>query len=142
MDYEYWRQKSVCFASDEQEINTFLTEQHPGFDLGQVLADLDFTVNKQGFAWHRVQIELTAVGNLHILHQYDTLNFDEEPLSLRRVLRQPSADGRRVSHEEMVLPDSMQRQGLSRKLIRPYYEQYKAAKVDCVDVYATLSGGG
>jgi hypothetical protein len=47
-----------------------------------------------------------------------------------------------VSHEEMVLPESMQKQGLSRKLIRPYYEQYKAAKVDYIDVHAALNGGG
>lgn len=132
----------MSFASDEQKIGAFLTEQYPGFDLSQVLTALDLVAATHEFTWDSIRVELTALGNLHIQHQYDALNFDKKPLSLRRILRRPTANGRRVSHEEMVLPKSMQRQGFSRKLIRPYYEQYKAAKVDCIDVHAALNGGG
>jgi hypothetical protein len=142
MDYEHWRQRGVYFASDEQKINDFINLYYPGFDLGQVLYELDAVATKWNFSWDRIQLEFTTMGNLHVHHHYDTLNHDEEPLSLRRILRKPTESGRRVSHEEMIIPESLQRKGLSRSLIRPYYTQYKVSGVDCIDANAGDKGGG
>jgi hypothetical protein len=142
MNYEYWRQHGVYFASDEQKIKDFLTNQYPNFNLEQVLSELEQAAAARQFEWDRVQIQVTTRGNLHIQHHFDPGNHDEEPLSLRRILMVPSDNGRRASHEEMILPESMQRKGLSRYLIRPYYNQYKVSGVDFIDAYAGANGGG
>ncbi|GAB3639143.1 hypothetical protein GCM10027422_47340 [Hymenobacter arcticus] len=144
MDFNRWRQKGVFFASDEEGISAFLENQYSGFDLEQILSELEAVATKWLFErgeWTRIQIGTTRAGSLHIEHYYDA-GTDEEPLSLRRILKNPSPTGRRASHEEMILPPSLQRKGLSRDLIRPYYKQYKAAGVDYIDAIAGDKGGG
>jgi hypothetical protein len=142
MNYEYWRRQNVYFASNELEISDFLDKYYSGFDLDKLLRDLEQVAVARGFEWDTIQVEITPKGSLYIQHLHDTLNSDEEPLTLKRILKIPTEDGRRVSHEEMILPESMQRQELSRALMRPYYYQYRQASVDHIDTYAGDKGGG
>lgn len=105
----------------------------------ELLADLQEIARNRGFEWTVVRVRLMDSGNLRIEHEYDNL-IDEEPLTLIRTLHIDLP--RRASHEQMILPDYFQRQGLSRELMAAYYRQYRQANVELVLVQAGLRGGG
>ena len=137
--YETWKRKGVFWRSAPADIAHFLSSQFSGFDLFELLIDLEGVASKRQFEWTTIGIELMPSGNLRIEHQYDHLD-DAEPLILIRSLHCDSP--RRVSHEEMKLPARLQRQGLSRELIQPYYRQYRRANVALILVQAGRTGGG
>ena len=143
-DFEQCRASGVYFASDEELIARFLTEEFPGFDLFRVLHELEAVAARWGFEWGTRHVSVGSLGGLTIHHQYDDLENDtQESLTVRRILRKPvAAAGRRVSHEELFLPVVFQNRGLSRELVLPYYTQYKAARVDRIDARAGAAGGG
>jgi hypothetical protein len=144
MDFDYWKAKGVFFKDTEQGIDEFLTTHYPGFGLASILEGLEQAANKWGFEWGSRQVYILASGNLFLHYQYDDMEKSEEEGSLvvRRILKQPDANGRRASHEQLYIPSSMQDQTASRDLLRPFYEQYVAASVDYIDAVASEKGGG
>ena len=137
--YAEWEQKGVSWLSEPREIAHFIGTCFAGFDLLRLLTELEKVAINRQFEWTTIRVRLMDSGNLRIEHIYDNLR-DEEPLSLIRTLLVQAP--RRASHEEMILPDYLQRQGLSRELILPYYRQYQYADVESILIQAGLSGGG
>jgi len=144
IQFDALEQQGVFFSSDKQAITSFLTTYYPGFDLSAVLYELDKVAKMWDFEWGQKSIGLGGLGGLMIHHQYDNLDTSDEAdcLLVRRILKPPTADKKRISHEEMYLPPSMQQKGLSRHLILPYYRQYANAKIDFIDAQAGATGGG
>lgn len=137
--YTFWQRKGIAWLSAPETIHLFLSQHFPEFDLFGLLAELEQVAASTHFEWTRIQIRIMDSGNLRIEHQFDNL-IDEVPLSLIQTLLVDLP--RRAAHEEMVLPNHLQRQGLSRKLLLPYYRQYRTAGVERILVQAGLSGGG
>lgn len=144
IQFDALEQQGVFFSSDKQAIASFLTTYYPGFDLPDVLRGLDRVADVWGFEWGQKSIGLGALGGLMIHHQYDNMDTgnDEDSLLVRRILKKPTTNKKRISHEEMYLPPSMQQKGLSRHLILPYYQQYQNARIDFIDAQAGATGGG
>ena len=134
-----WQQKGITWLSTPIEITRFFTTCFQGFDLFELLADLHTVAKKREIEWTVVRVRLMDSGNLRIEHEYDNL-VDEYPLSLIRTLHIDLP--RRASHEQMVLPKHLQRQGFSRDLMSAYYRQYRQSGVEVILVQAGLSGGG
>ena len=58
------------------------------------------------------------------------------------MLRVPNSGVKEVVFEEIILPTKFQGRGLSAQLIKPYYEQYRKAGVDCIRLVASDIRGG
>lgn len=144
IQFDALEQQGVFFSSDRQDIASFLEAHYPGFNLPEVLYGLEKVAAAWGFEWGRKSVGLGSLGGLMIHHQYDNLETDseEDTLLLRRILKSPTTDKKRISHEEMYLPPALQQKGLSRHLILPYYAQYTNAKIDFIDAKAGATGGG
>ncbi len=142
--FDELEQQGVFFASDKQAIAAFLATHYPGFDLLEVMQGLNKVADIWGFEWGRKSVGFGSLGGLMMHHQYDNVatGNEDDTLLLRRILKNPTTDKKRVSHEAMYLPPAMQQKGLSRHLILPYYEQYANAKIDFIDAQAGATGGG
>ena len=128
----------IGYDPDLESINQFIFLHFPGFDLHELLTQLEDVAVERSFTWTKRTVKLSDDGRLTIHHES---YFSPESLSLKRVLMQPAGD-KRVVHEEMIIPAHLQKKGLSRKFMLPYYEQYQKSGVDRISVYAAMKRGG
>lgn len=66
----------------------------------------------------------------------------EDGLSLERSFFVDEQGRKVVDHELFRLPTEMQGKGISKQIFRVLYEQYKAAGVERIEVYANIDVGG
>lgn len=132
---------NVTLLSNEGELIYFLKTHYLGFELEQLLMDLELVAAKWGFEWSRVLIGLTKARNLRLEHFFDQ-ETKEDSLTMTRTLLTPSAGILVLRHVELFIPTRLQGQGLSGQLIRPYYQQCRQANIRFLEVFASASAGG
>lgn len=136
------RDYPATYRPSTEGVVRFIDTHYQGFDLANVLHRLDALSKERMFEWTSVVAEVAPSGNLIISHEYDDLDADDRPLLLKVILKLPVDGCRVVTHEEMFLPIRFQRRGLSAELLKPYYEQYRNARVDSIRILASDTGGG
>lgn len=130
--------EDTIYSPNLEAVISFLQGHFAGFNIYELLRELDNIASRRGFVWSTIQVTLSEEQELQIHHE---VAFPLRPLSLIRRLPCPEGE-RRVVHEEMVIPPGFQKQGLSGDFMKAYYEQYKHSKVDVISVYASMEKGG
>lgn len=110
--------KGIIYSPTAEAVERFLQESFAGFNISKLLADLDTIARERNFVWSTIQVVLSEEQELKIHHE---VAFPLRPLSVIRRLPKPSGE-RRVVHEEMVIPHTFQKQGLSGDFMRAYYQ--------------------
>ncbi len=132
---------NVTLLSTEGDIIRFLDTHYAGFQLEQLLVDLEAVAVKRQFEWSRVLIGLTKAQNLRLEHFFDQ-ETKEDSLTMTRTLMIPVAGIRVLRHVELFIPKPLQGRGLSGQLIRPYNQQCRQTDIRFLEVFASASAGG
>ncbi len=133
---------NVTLLSPEADVVKYISTHYSGFNLAELLFDLERVAERWGFDWSRILINLTLAQNLRIEHLHDQES-KEESLTMTRALLDPMKQARRcLYHRELFIPAKWQGQGLAGKLLGPYYRQCQRAQVHCLKVQASASAGG
>lgn len=134
------KQSGVVIENEERTIN-FFNASFQGFDLQQVFDDFeqlgkDFNIN-----WQVKKILSTGNSNQPTVIARHIGIHNGKEIYIERNLR--SVDGKReVYHAFFKAPKELQGNGLSKRVINIYYEQYKKAGIDKIKVTANIDVGG
>ena len=119
-----------------------INEHFKGFDIKTLVKDLERLLKPYAKEPISREIEVMDVPpTLRIEYKSENYLDEKEGLYVSRTFRFEK-DGLVVYHEMQQLPDLSRKQGMGKKIMSAFLEQYEKMEVKRIDLYAALSDGG